>query len=141
MEIRTYDKDQAKEWKGHGLNVKTKSDDRGTFYKVGLKRKALYQKAGTKAAPVQVVDGNLQPLDSTIIGNRSVGNVQITKKPWKSPLGEGWSFELFAVQVTTLVEFDKNALNKLAFDEVGETEVTEDKGTPALVDDSSDLWD
>ena len=141
MEIRTYDAKQAKEWKDHGFNVKKRSDEGKEYFRVNLKRKAIFKKKQTPAHPVQVVDGNLQPLDPAIIGNKSVGNVQITAKPWKSPIGEGTSFELKAVQVTKLLEFTPSSGNVLAFDAVGETTVATAETPPWEGDDSSDLWD
>ena len=127
IQVRTRDMDEAKRWKNElNLNVKKDSDDDGTLYRANLKKKAVNQK-GEPLPPVTVVDAQMQPLDGTIIGNGSVGNVQIRQREYDVAGNTGVSTQLFAVQVTQLKEF-KAAAATLEFDILDTpTEVTASK--------------
>lgn len=138
-QVRTRDKEIAKQWKGESLNVKTSDDNEGIYYFVNLKRKAIYEKTGDPATPVVVVDGQLMPLDGSTIGNGSVGNVQLFTKPYEFGGRSGVKVELKAIQVTKLVEYKAEG-GGLAFEAVGETETVVPPASDAG-DDSSDLWD
>jgi len=121
LQIRTRDKAEAKVWKEkHKMNATLKEDNEGTFYQVNLKRKA-FSRDGEPRSPVNVVDGQLMPLDGATLGNGSIGNVQIETYMYKMNGTEGVGFSLKAVQVTKLVEYKGG--NTLAFDIEGETEV------------------
>jgi len=61
------------------------------------------------------------PIDAEILGNGSVGNVQIDTYKYTMNGKDGIGFSLKAVQVTKLVEY-KNG-NSLSFEIEGETEV------------------
>lgn len=120
LQIRTSDKSEAKKWKDYGMTVTMKEDDNGSFYQVNLKRKA-FTRNGDPRDPVKVVDGQLMPIDAEILGNGSVGNVQIDTYKYTMNGKDGIGFSLKAVQVTKLVEY-KNG-NSLSFEIEGETEV------------------
>ena len=102
----TRDKDQAMEFKGMNLNVKTDEDDKGIIYKVSLK-KAAVKKDGSKNKPVPVVGGDLMPLaDVTEIGNGSVGNVKIRQFEYNFNGREGIGTRLESVQIVKLVKYE-----------------------------------
>ena len=136
-QVVTRDKNEMKEWKKLGINVKTSDDDDGIFYFANLKRKAVYEKTQTPAKPVIVVDGNVMPLDATIVGNGSIGNVQIFTKPYEFGGRKGIKVELKAIQVTKLVEYKPDG-GGLAFEAIGETEIAESK--PVSKNEEEDLW-
>jgi len=121
LQIRTRDKAVAKTWKDtNKMNVTLKEDDNGSFYQVNLKRKAFTNK-GEPRQPVVVVDGELMPLDGSILGNGSVGNVQIDTYGYTMNGQDGIGFSLKAVQVTKLVEYKGS--NGLSFEAEGATEI------------------
>jgi len=129
-QVRTRDKKKAADMKSLGLNVKTDDDDDGIFYKVSLKRKAIFEKTGEPAQPVVVVDSKLMPLDASSVGNGSVGNVQVVIREFSYQGVNGKSAELKAVQLTKHVEFKASA-NGLAFEDEGEMEVVSaEEGNP-----------
>ena len=122
LQIRTREKSEAKKWKDQGMTVTLKEDkdDNGSYYQVNLKRKA-FTRDGTARDPVKVVDGQLMPIEAGILGNGSVGNVQIDTYAYTMNGNEGIGFSLKAVQVTKLVEYKGG--NGLSFEIEGETEV------------------
>jgi len=120
LQIRTTDKAEAKKWKDYGMTCTMKEDDKlGTWYQVNLKRKA-FTRNGDPRDPVKVVDGQLMPISADILGNGSVGNVQIDSFKYTLNGADGIGFSLKAVQVTKLVEYKGNSLG---FELEGETEV------------------
>ena len=117
LQLRTNDKSRLKEFNTYG---KAKVNDDGTI-QVNLKKKAM-KRDGTEAQKVRVVDSNKLPLDPTILGNGSTGNVLVMQSPYemKAPNGKvtksGISTMLLAVQVTNLVKYEPK--NSLDFDTV-----------------------
>ena len=104
VQIRTRDKKQAKEWKDLNVNVKTDDDDNGVFYKATLKKKT--RKAnGEPQNPVNLVGGDLAPIDPNTLGNGSIGNVRIYQYNYEVGGRKGIASMLMAVQVTTLKEY------------------------------------
>ena len=104
VQIRTRDKKQAKEWKDLNVNVKTDDDDNGVFYKATLKKKT--KKAnGEPQNPVNLVGGDLSPIDPNTLGNGSIGNVRIYQYNYEVGGRKGIASMLMAVQVTTLKEY------------------------------------
>ena len=104
VQIRTRDKKQAKEWKDLNVNVKTDDDDNGVFYKATLKKKT--KKAnGEPQNPVNLVGGDLSPIDPNTLGNGSIGNVRIYQYNYEVGGRKGVASMLMAVQVTTLKEY------------------------------------
>jgi len=120
LQIRTRDKAEAKVWRDtHKLNANLKEDNEGSFYQVNLKRKA-FTRDGEPRDPVKVVDAQLMPLDGGIVGNGSVGNVQLDTYGYTMNGKDGIGFSIKALQVTKLVEYKGNSL---AFEAEGETEI------------------
>ena len=76
-QIRTTDKAQKKEWEEMHLAVKAMIPDEGEpYYRVNLKKKSI-KEDGEPSSFVDVVDGDLNPVNPTSIGNGSIGNVRI----------------------------------------------------------------
>jgi len=93
IQIRTSSKAQAKEWKDLGVKVKTDEEDGKIVYKANLKKKAMKKdpeddKKLIKAAPVKVVNGMLEEIDPTTIGNGSIGNVRLFQYEYKAGKGK-----------------------------------------------------
>lgn len=125
VQIRTKDKKIRDEWKAMNLNVKLVEIDARAesgkpgekdykpaveaeiYYRVNLKKKS--KKAdGTAAKPVDVVSGNLKPIDPSSIGNGSIGNIRVFQRAYKvipkegetGGTKEGITSMLMAVQIT-----------------------------------------
>jgi len=130
IQIRTRDKKESAEWKKHGLHVTMKEDNDGSFYQVNLKRKSETRK-GDKRDPIRVVDASLAPLDASIIGNGSVGHVQIDSYEYEMNGKKGVGFSPRALQVIKLVQYTGA---QSAFEVEGETEVV----VPTDTDESDD---
>lgn len=100
LQMRTRDKEVAKSWKeDFYLTPKTDEDEKGIFYRVNVKKKAI-KKDGTKADCPEAVDKNKQELDATTIGNESRGNVKLFQYPYDVAGRQGVATMLSAVQVT-----------------------------------------
>jgi len=104
VQMRTADKDTANEWKNVGLPVKADEYEGNKFFSCNLKKLAM-STAGKVLKPPRCVDGGLKPLDSTTVGNGSIGNVQYSPRDWDMGGKQGVVFDLVAVQVTKLIEY------------------------------------
>jgi len=104
VQIRTRDKKKAKEWKDNNINVKPDEDEEGIFYKATLKKRSK-RADGKPQNPVSLVTGDLTPLDHSILGNGSIGNVRIYQYPYEVAGRRGIASMLMAIQVTTLKEY------------------------------------
>ena len=133
VQIRTTSKSVADEWKAKDLTVKKQDDDNGSFYRVNLKAKA-FNRDGKARKPVVVVDGEMMPLDGKIIGNGSIGNVQVDQYEYtmngKTDIGTA----IRAIQVTELVEYKAGGL---AFENEGATKVVAPTSLEGMDDDFS----
>ena len=107
MVIETSDPAKVEELKGYGLNVKQNKDD-DKLFSVNLKRKGI-KADGNPNAPVKIVDGSLQPMDGTNIGNGTQVNVNLWQYEYEAPGRKGVATSLTAVQVTKLVEYTPSA--------------------------------
>jgi hypothetical protein len=112
-------------------NVKTTDVD--GVYSINLARKA--EKAdGSANTPVKVVDGKLEEVDGTILGNGSTGNVKVWKRNYevKDSKGRvtkrGISLTLMAVQVTSLIVYEPSTGADFDSEEVGEETPAPKKG-------------
>jgi len=104
VQIRTRDKAQAKQWKDMNLRVQTKDDDEGIFYAANLKKKSK-KRDGTDMQPVNVVAGDLSPIDPRKIGNGSVANLSVYQYQYNVNGSEGIASMLMGVQITELNEY------------------------------------
>ena len=107
MVIATSDKTKIKELQDLGLNVKQDKNDENTSF-VNLKRKGI-KADGNPNAPVKVVDGKLQPMDGSNIGNGSRVNVNLWQYEYEAPGRKGIATSLTAVQIVELKEYTPNA--------------------------------
>jgi len=105
VQIRTRNKAKAKQWKEMNLNVKPDEDDSGMFYKATLKKRSK-KRDGAPQNPVQLVGGDLSPIDPDKLGNGSIGNVRIYQYPYNVGGRQGTASMLMAVQVTTYKEYE-----------------------------------
>lgn len=111
-------KDQMKDLVANHIPVKEK-DGKCVF---SLKRKQFRSNGDENGAP-RVVDGNNQPLDSTVIGNGSKGNAIVYQMAYDTAGRKGIFNSLTAVQITDLIEYTGGA-NDMDFDIVGGGTVT-----------------
>lgn len=109
-QVFTSDTEQAKEWKNNHL--KPKKIDGG--FAVNLSRTTTYGKSGKEKQPPVVVGRDLQPIDGNIVGNGSIGNVQVEQYDWSFNGKSGTKSELKAIQVVELKEYNKT--NDIAFE-------------------------
>lgn len=121
VQIRTSDKTQKKEWEALSLPMKAMVPDEGApYFRVNLKKSSI-KKDGTPAAPVKIVNGDLQELDANTIGNGSAGNIRIFQYDYpKKEGGIGIATILMAIQITKHIEFER----KPREDEFGITKTT-----------------
>jgi hypothetical protein len=98
---RTRDKDQKNEWEASGLSVKAiLPDDGDPYWRINLKKPSI-RRSGEPAEPVRVVDGNLNPIDPTTIGNGSIANIRLYQYEYpRQTGGMGTASILMAVQLT-----------------------------------------
>lgn len=103
-QLRTTSKEQKKEWESMGLPVKAIVPDEGeTYFRVNLRKKSI-KEDGSKASPVEVVGGDLEPIDPSTIGSGSVGNVRVWQYEYtRKDGGKATAAILMAVQVTKLI--------------------------------------
>jgi|SaaInl4_150m_RNA_FD_contig_21_1449009_length_1251_multi_4_in_0_out_0_3 hypothetical protein len=121
LQLRTTSKEKKKEWEALNLNVKAvipDEDGADPFYRVNIKRKTI-KADGTASKEVEVVDGNMDPVDPGSIGNGSIGNIRIFQYPYESDDGPGIASMLMAVQLTTHIVY-KSAIDP--DDQFGATE-------------------
>jgi len=104
LQIATDDAALAEDMRNHHLNVKEKDGK----YVVQLKRKAT-KKDNTPSRPVVVVGADTSPLDPTIIGNGSRGNVVVYQYNYDVGGRKGIGSLLSAVQVVDLVRYNPTA--------------------------------
>ena len=132
LQMRTSDKKVAKVWKDKGLPVRELEDERA--FACNVKKLAKNSK-GDSLTPPRVVDGKLKPLDPTIIGNGSIGNIQLSPREWAMGGKSGIVFDLMAVQVTKLIEYSGSNLEFDVVDLDPEPEVAEAEAFTAEDDD------
>ena len=104
VQIRTRDKKVAKNWKDMNLRVQPKEDDEGLYYAANLKKKSM-KRDGSPMAPVNVVAGDLSPVDPVTIGNGSIANLSVYQYEYNVNGSSGIASMLMGVQITTLNEY------------------------------------
>jgi hypothetical protein len=128
-QIRTTDKKEAKGWKDMNLNVRPLmviqkdeagnpvvddlgepvkmpmlSDDGKPYYGLTL-RKKISKHDGSPNQPVNVVAGDLSPIDPMTIGNESIANLSVFQYDYEYKGKKGIASMLMGMQVTTLNEY------------------------------------
>jgi len=113
VQIRTTDPAEKDRWEAMGLPVKFfippgKGPAEG-YFRVNLNKRA-FRKDGSPSQPVEVVTGNLQPLDPNTVGNDSTANLRLLPRDYKDKQGrdkQAWT--LMGIQVTRLVPYEPGA--------------------------------
>jgi hypothetical protein len=108
VQIRTKDRKVAKLWKDE-YSLKTTQEldaDDKPYWKSNLKRRS--KKANGEAlSPVEVVDGDLNPVDPRTIGNGSIGNVSLFQYESKSEAAKGKIISMLKkIQLTKHIVYD-----------------------------------
>jgi len=85
-------------WEAMGLSTHLEEDDKGTYIRANIRRKAVLLD-GTTMTPPRVVDSRLKPLLGKTVGWGSIGNVGITSKESKDGVLRAM---LDSVQVTAI---------------------------------------
>jgi len=132
LQMRTSDKKVANEWKKKGLPVRHIEDE--NVYACNVKKLAKNSK-GDALTPPRVVDGKLKELDPKIVGNGSIGNVQLSPREWAMGGKSGVVFDLMAVQVVKLVEYSGSNLEFDVVDLEPEPAATDESEAFAVEDD------
>lgn len=132
LQMRTADKKVAKVWKDKGLPVREIEGEK--VFACNVKKLAKNSK-GDPLTPPRVVDGKLQPVDPTIVGNGSIGNIQLSPREWAMGGKSGIVFDLMAVQITKLVEYSGSNLEFDVVDLEPETAATDESEAFAVEDD------
>jgi len=104
VQIRTKDKAVAKFWKDNNLRVTPDENDEGVFYRANLKKKSK-KRDGSAMQPVNVVAGDLSPIDPKTIGNKSIGNLSVYQYDYDISGKEGVASMLMGVQIVVLNEY------------------------------------
>ena len=106
LQIRTTDKAEKATWVEMGLAVKAiLPDDGAPYWRVNLRKKSI-KSSKEAAAPVEVLDADLNPLDPNTIGNGSIGNLRIFQYEYpKADGSRGLACVLMGVQVITHVMY------------------------------------
>lgn len=129
VQIRTSDKKVKKEWEELKLPIKAIVPDEGDpFFRVNLKKNSmkatdtpltdehgnqLFDEKTNKplyvmepSEPPEVVDSEMNPIDPSIIGNGSIGNIRIFQYEYPAPSGgKRTGSILMGVQITKLLEY------------------------------------
>ena len=125
-------KAQADEWKALGIKVTPIEEGDKLIYKARFTR-PVKNKKGEPNAPVEVVSGQLIPMDPAIIGNGSIVNIVIFQYDYevKSENGKaskkGRGTMLKKVQVTKLVRYEPQAEEDFEEESFEEVEMTEEQ--------------
>jgi hypothetical protein len=123
MQCRTYDKALSKQVKAMGVKVEAEELPDGTeYWRFSLGKNTVSKTTGNKNPPVEVLDGNLQPIPSKSIGNGSIANVRVLEWEDKNKAGVSAGAILMAVQITKLIPYVAKGIDKESF-EVTETEI------------------
>ena len=100
VQIRTSDKEVVKIWEQSNLKCKPVIPDEGDpYWRVNLKKRSI-KSDDTPADPVQVVDGNLDPVNPNSIGNGSIGNIRLFQYDYENEDQKGVASILMGIQLT-----------------------------------------
>ena len=112
VQIRTTDKAVKKLWEELELPVKAVVPDEGApYFRVNLRKKSI-KEDGEAASPIKVVNGKLEDMDPTSIGNGSIGNVRIFQYEYpKKDGGNGSASVLMGIQVTKHIVYTPKPRN------------------------------
>ena len=98
-QLRTTSKEQKKAWEALNLAVKDFLPDEGEpYYRVNLKKKSI-KADGEAASAVDVINGELKPIDPNSVGNGSLANVRVFQYEYTNKGKKGVASVLMAIQV------------------------------------------
>ena len=105
-QVRTTDLAVKDAWEAQGFKPKFQipkgKGPADGFYRMNFSKRA-FKKDGSEAKPVEVVTGNLQPLNPDTIGNGSVGNLRLLSRDALDRGGQPVKYySLAGIQVTRL---------------------------------------
>jgi hypothetical protein len=141
LQIRTTNKEVKKLWESMDLKPKLVEDEEsgGVYYRVNLSKKA-FKKDGEANDPVEVVNGNLDKIDPSSIGNGSIGNIRVYQYEYNNEGKKGIASTLMKVQVTKHVvyvpkgnpddEFDMTDTETIIPDDEDEEDTPPKKSAP-----------
>lgn len=141
LQLRTKDPAVKAEWASLNMNFKPVMDkDNETVFshwRCNLKKQS-FKADGSKAAPVQVVNGKGQDVDPNTIGNGSIANIRIFQHEYEFEGKKGIKSILMAVQLVRHIvyvpkpmeDFDEANTETIAPAE-GETATEQPAGKPA----------
>jgi len=127
VQVRTYDREQKKEWEAQGLRLKAVvPDEEGArpYWKTTIKKR-IRKADGTDSSVVEVRGGG-KDVDPAIIGNASKGHVRVYQYEYKNDNETGLANVLQGIQLTKLVKYTPKARDD-DFDEDEEMEVVEEE--------------
>jgi hypothetical protein len=102
VQVRVYSKEQKAELEAEGLKLKAVIPDDGAqpYWKTNIKKKTI-KRDDSPADPVEVVGGNMRPVDPNTIGNGSIGNVRVFQYDYTRADGsKGVASVLMGIQLT-----------------------------------------
>ena len=113
LQMRTTDKDQKKEWNDHGIKttaVREDKDDEESpvlYYRANVRRKTI-KANGDKSDPVSVINGKMEAVDPTTIGNGSIANLRIFNYDWTNEEKQqsGTAAVLMGVQLLKQIPYE-----------------------------------
>lgn len=112
VQIRTLDSDVAEKWKAMGLTVKFQipagMKPADGFYRANITKRA-FKVDGSPGQPVEVVTGDLKPLNPNTIGNGSKGNLRLLKREYTHNGQQKVGYYLMGIQVTYLKPYEGGA--------------------------------
>ena len=109
-QVRTTDKEVKKAWQEANINATAVVPDEGEpYYKVSFKRNTINAK-GEEAECPEIVNGNLDTVDPTTIGNGSIGNIRLFQHKYEAGDGfaAGISSVLMGLQLTKHIIYVKD---------------------------------
>ena len=110
IQLRTTDEAQADDWEDRGFTVKKirpKKDEEKfePYWRINLSRKK-FKADGSERDPVKVLDGKLDEVERTTIGNGSKGNIQYLAWSMMRDGEEISGFVLNKIQLTKHVVYE-----------------------------------
>lgn len=111
VQVRTRDRETKRALEEADIRVTSvvPDDPAEAPYFRAMFRKSIKKKDGSPASPVEVVNGEKEPLDPATVGNGSVGNVRVFQYPFpKKGGGEGRATVLMGVQITKHLVYERS---------------------------------
>ena len=128
LQLRTTDPAVHAEWEALKLpskfHIPKGKGPADGFYRCNLSKRA-FKKDGSPTLPVEVVTGDLRPLDPDTIGNGSIANLRLLAREYTHNNAQKTAWYLMAIQVTVLRPYEGG--NK-GFDSAGFQVEQEDTG-------------